>query len=123
MKVTIAIKGIEHELHYDFGSMEQIGMEGFADGAGLQRAIERATQKWSELVLLIAAGLRRPAGADNSDITETIRSWDVAAMKRFVEKVPLAFGSLEESEGEQSGPPANSSDGTSAEPSLVLTSA
>lgn len=88
-------------------------MKGPLDGAGLEKALNEAVQSWEGLDRLLKAGGVEVSEGDLDD-------WGVVEIKRLLEMVPAAFG-LEatvetKTEGEQSGPPAESKSGLSVVP-------
>lgn len=115
--MTLTIGGQEKTLHFGFRALRKLGLRGATDTEGLSKIITDAGESWEGLSRLLAAGLGRDPSEQYPDIDEFIDSLDYHSMTALMGGIAESLGmkaDVQPAEGEQSVPPDQSKDGTSA---------
>lgn len=125
--MRITIDNEARELKYNFRAMKRLGLKGPADTEGIGKVMQDAANSWAGLSRLISAGLGLVLADEHPDIDEFVGDLDYGSMVELITGIGQAMGVTASvapaEEGEQSGPPAQSSNGMSVEQSPGSTTA
>jgi hypothetical protein len=125
--MQVTINGQQHTLVYRFRALRLLGVRGASDSEGLAKCIQDAAASWESLSMLIAIGIGRKPEDPREDVAAFVDDLDYPALTELMNGIAECMGvsitTQKPVEGEQSGPPDQSKDGTSAELSLVSISA